>query len=173
MNEVISYFVSVIGVVLLSGMAASILKDGMQKQIILCIFGVLLLLVMLRPLGRVKGDALEKLFSDIASDISAEEYEDLYMEALREQITKTTEEYICNKAREMGARITVRIELTEEDYPVPHTVTIYGNLSNVQREELKEYITHSIEIQPDNQLWRTYDEITNHFAEYDLRFKEV
>ena len=173
MNEVVSYFVSVIAVVLLSGIVASVLKDGMQKQIILCISGVLLLLVLLRPLGRVKGDALERLFSDVVSDLSAEEYEELFMDAFREQITKTSEEYIRNKAEELGASVVVRIELTEETYPVPHKVTVYGSLSVQQMEELKEFITHSMDISPENQFWRTYDEITNRYAGGDFLPKEI
>lgn len=153
----VSYLLSITSVAILTIIITNILKEGLQKQIVLCISGTLLLFVVLKPLTSLSPTVYERWVSNIkTSQFSTEEYELLYMQKLRTQIQSTTEEYIRKRAEELGAVVTVRIELTDDTYPVPYKVEILGSMNTEQLSALKQYVTDSIGIEEKHQLWRNY-----------------
>lgn len=158
MTGLIAYFTSVIATVLIGVVVTELIKEPRLHTIVQMILGVLVLLVLLRPIATVKPDALmneiEGLFRE---EMQISEYETLYQDKLREQVKSLTEEYIRKKGESLNASIRVQAELSSEGYPVPEKVLITGILTWEQRQSLEEYITQEFGIPRENQRWELYD----------------
>ena len=158
MTGLIAYFTSVIATVLIGVVVTELIKEPRLHTIIQMILGVLILLVILRPITTVKPevlmDEIEGLFRE---EIQISEYVSLYQDKLREQVKSLTEEYIRKKGESMNASIRVQAELSTEGYPVPEKVLIIGILTWEQRQSLEEYITQEFGISRENQRWELYD----------------
>lgn len=158
MTGFIAYFTSVIATVLIGVVVSELIKEPRLHTIVQMILGVLILLVILRPIATVEPEALvdeiEGLFRE---EIQISEYEALYQDKLREQVKSLTEEYIRKKGESINASIRVQAELSSEGYPVPVKVLISGILTWEQRQILEEYITQEFGIPQENQRWEIYD----------------
>ncbi len=158
MTGLIAYFTSVIATVLIGVVVTELIKEPRLHTIVQMILGVLVLLVLLRPIATVKPEALMDEIEDLfREEIQLSEYEALYQDKLREQVKSLTEEYIRKKGESMNASIRVQAELSTEGYPVPEKVLITGILTWEQRQSLEEYITQEFGIPQENQRWELYD----------------
>ncbi len=158
LNTLESYFTSLVAVALLSAVVSCFFKEGLQKQILLCMGGILLLLIILRPITKLRPEVLEELLGNFTDERTLhKDYETLYAEKYAQQVKQSTEHFVSQKAQELGAWVNVRVELTQEEFPVPEKIEIYGSLTGDQLAQLKRYVTDSIGIPVENQTWRLYD----------------
>lgn len=158
LTGIIRYFTSVIATAILGIVASSLITDPRINRIIKTVTGVLILLVLLRPLLHTNLEALSENISDLLEEQQlSEDYEALYMQKLTEQVRSTTEKYILSKAASIGAEVQVSVELTHAPYPVPHSVEIVGRVTREQKEILSDYLTQQLNIDPHNQRWNIHD----------------
>ncbi len=138
---------------------SSLITDPQLSRLIRTITGVLLLLVLLRPLLRIDLEDMSTAVQEaLSSQGITEDYHALYEKKLREHIISTTEAYIREKASSIGAEIRVEVDLREDPYPTPSSVRITGALTPHQQELLRDYLTRELGIDPGNQRWNLYDE---------------
>ncbi len=158
MTGIIRYFTSIIATAILGVITSSMITDPRISRLVRTVTGVLVLLVLLRPLLHTD---LEELGSKMQGMLNEEQitqdYKALYDKKLREQIMITTENYILEKATSIGAEIQVEVELDPAPYPTPHIVVITGNVTPEQKEILSDYLTHQLNIDPGNQRWNVHD----------------
>ena len=158
MTSVVGYFTSIIATVLIGVVISELIKEQQLRVIVQMIMGVLLLLVVLRPINAISPEKIVYEAGEWLSDeIQIKDYETLYQDKLRNQVKTLTEEYIRRKAESINASIWVRVELNEEGYPTPNAVLIGGILSWEQRQILSEYISSAFGIPLDKQRWELYD----------------
>ena len=155
------YFASITATALIGVVLLSLVKDPRKQSILRTVAGLMLLLVVMKPLKVID---LQKLGQDMKRYLQKEfpttDYEELYQEKLRQQIISTTEKYIMEKAAALNAIISVTVELSHgtDTYPVPCGIKIYGSVSKEQRTQLETYFTEELGIVPENIRWDEYEQ---------------
>ena len=74
-------------------------------------------------------------------------------EQLNDIIKQRCEAYILDKAASLGADIRVELALSQDELPVPVSVTIYGAVSPVGKRRLQEVIRDELGIPLEAQKW--------------------
>lgn len=157
MSTVASYFLSLTAGAMIAVLVGNMLKDGLIKQILRILCGLLLLIVMLRPIKGFRPESIQGALQELTGQEEyRQEYEALYQQRLREHISSTAEAFIAQKGEELGVFLTVRVELTDETYPVPYKAEIRGAVDLQKLEEMKAYIADNIGIPKENQRWIIY-----------------
>lgn len=158
MDSVRSYLLSVVAVCMLAVLANVLVKQSSIQKVVRLITGLLIVLVVLAPLLSVDIEALgEQLLALTEGSYDSAEVENNYQNRLRQNIKETTEQYIENKATELGAYIQAEVTLSDEEYPIPSHVRIIGSLNYEQIQALTGYLTNSLGIAPEQQEWKTYE----------------
>lgn len=81
-----------------------------------------------------------------------QEGENFASTSIRKVIEERTEAYILDKAKEIGAEIDVTVYLTEDVYPVPHRVRICGDVSPLQKQNIRKLL-RELGIAEEEQEW--------------------
>ena len=163
-----SYLLSLTAVTMIGVIASNLLKKGLLKQLVQISSGLLLLLVVLRPIYRIEPQWIDRYSEELIQRESHEqEYLALYRRKLSEQVRKTTEDYILSEAGKLGLKLTVTIELSEEEFPIPTGCEITGSLTREQQQTLSILIRDQIGIPQEKQRWQAYDETTAHAIQSD------
>ena len=151
----ISYITALVAVVLLGGVSACLIKNAQIQRIIKLLSGLLLIIVLLKPLAAVDvSDIGDQLIGLVDREFTTEDYQAMYQSRLREHIQSTSEEFIRKKGESLGCTISVKVELSQDEYPVPVSVQVKGSMDYNQVLELKRYITEEIGIGEDKQRWQ-------------------
>ncbi len=136
----------------------SLVDNGKIRSILQISTGILVLLVLLKPIaGLDLEDIGNRIKDSMGEEFQTENYQELYREKLKEQIRTTTEKYIQDKASALGAEIHADITLSNDNYPVPAAVEIRGKMSYEQKQSLENYLTHELGIPPEKQRWNIHD----------------
>lgn len=152
-----SYFTAVVAICMIAVLVNVLVKQGSIQNVVRLVIGLLLVLVVLKPLGAID---LEALSLDLTGEsLDLREPEQAYQEALRAHIKESTECYIEEYAKELGAYVQAEVTLSEDEYPVPAAVKIVGSLNEEQLEALYAYVTDSLGIAQENQEWKIYGTI--------------
>lgn len=139
---------------LLLGLAdALVLQKGM-KRVLRLAGGILLIIVLLGPLGRLGGLELGGALGDYQAAVEQRETE-LRLEQ-EEELSAIIEtdigEYIWDKAQEMGLDVTVSVatRMSSGGVPIPDRVRIEG----AYHEELSQWMAEELGIGADQQIWQ-------------------
>ncbi len=160
MNSIITYITALTATALIGVLVINIIKDERINRILQISMGILIILVLLKPVASLKIDELgEEIGNIFREEFQTQDYESLYQDKLRTQVKSVTEDYVQKKAESIGAEITVEVGLSAEGYPAPHSIRIVGALSGEQKRILLEYITNDLGIAPENQRWDLYDKM--------------
>lgn len=158
MTGLTEYFSALTATAVIGVLVCSLIKDPKVRSITQTITGVLLLLVLLKPLTTVDLDRLsQEIRQQFRQEFQTTDYETMYQDKLRRQVRETTESYIINKASSFNAMISVEVELNREGYPTPCGVKITGILTEKQKLLLQEYLTKELGIPIENQRWDTHE----------------
>lgn len=158
MGGIRSYFTAVVAVCMIAVLVHALAKHGTIQRMVRLIVGMLIVLVVLKPLGGIDLDALSKELLGLSGQLPAyNEPEEAYQQALRKNIKENTQQYIQNFAETLGAYVQAEVTLSEEEYPVPAAVRIVGSLTQTQFQALYAYVTESLGIAQENQEWVIYD----------------
>jgi len=147
------YVLSVVTVALACSIVLQILPDSGRKELLHIVCGVILTMVILRPVSDLRPEDLGDLLQ--YENVSAEPYlaagESTASEVKKQYITNACEAYILNKAKAMGAEIVPAITLDEECLPV--SAEIHGTADPQLREALERILMVDMGITKENQRW--------------------
>ncbi len=124
-------------------------------QITKLLSGVLLIVTVISPLTNISFRHLTDYLNGLSS--GAEGYVEDGRAAAQEQIDAIikaeTEAYILDKASQMGLQIAVEVALDENNHSIPSGITVTGPLSPYTKEVLSGYITDTLGIAKEKQIW--------------------
>lgn len=149
------YFTALTATALIGVVALSITKNDKINKIIQLLIGLLLILVLFKPIKNLDIQNISQSISEsFQKEFHTYNYESIFQEKLREQIQTTTETYIREKAEQLKAKITFEVILSKDTYPKPNEITVSGTLTTEQFIALQNYFTHDLGIPKENQRWK-------------------
>lgn len=153
MEAVRAWLTSVVLVSVLLSAAQSLIPPGTVRKAAGFTGGLILLLVLLRPVLGADLDRLALDFSDYQTAVEERQAElaDTQTEAMASIIAEQTEAYILDKAGELGAEVTVRVETRTggDGVPVPWSAELAGARS----EALASALETELGIPAERQVW--------------------
>ena len=147
------YVVSLTSVALISGILLSLVREGPTHTFLRLLTGILMIITALPPLTDVTVPDLMQFASDYIQE-GNEATEQGTLMAKEEcifRIKEALEEYICNKASDLGGDISASVCLDESGNP--ESVQLTGSTDSKMRQELQIFITKELGIRKENQEW--------------------
>jgi len=136
------------GAFLSAGLLALIPK-GTSKKAAAVLCGLVMLLLALTPLAQLDYDALSEAISRL----------ELEKEEARTGIEIRNQELVAriislDKAASLGLTVTVELEMeTRAATPYPKAVTIHGEATPAQKQQLQQYLEQTFAIPVQRQVW--------------------
>ncbi len=148
-----SWLTAVAAAAFLVSLSQSLIPEGTVRKIASFTGGLILLLVMVKPLLGADFERLDLRYEDYAADIQKRQVE-LQSESdqtLGELIAEKTAAYILDKAAVLGVTCTVRVlvEPGEDGTPVPVSAELTGQKS----EALADYMEQELGIPKERQVY--------------------
>lgn len=156
MEHIRAYLLSVTAVSLIAVLCLRMIDLPKVKAVLRFITGILVLLVAGSALVSISPEQIEKFASEMSLEFELSQ-EDLRQEVRNElaiHVQNTAENYIESKATDLGATIQARVTVSEDQYPIPVAVTIIGTLTPQQKNLLQQYLTQSLGISMERQVWK-------------------
>lgn len=150
------YVLSVSAAALLSGVICSICgNQSFSGAAVKLVCGMMLTLVVMRPLIRIRITDLEQALDSVrsAGQLQAQEGVDYASQAMMQLIKDKTAAYILDKAEQFHASVQVEVGVTDDRIPIPDHVTIEGDISPYAKTKLQEYLESELGIPRENQRW--------------------
>lgn len=135
-------------------LAQSVAPLGKIKRTVGLTGGILLLLVMLRPLAGVEWDRLTDMTAFYAPTVESATNEG--RELMKTLIVEKTGAYIADKGAELGCECTARVSVREDEsgWQIPWEAELEGVWSGEQRRALSELIATELDIPAERQHFR-------------------
>ena len=148
-----TWLLSIIAAGLVLSILYALLPKGRLRPIVRTAGGVVLMLVILRPLTELDLEGFAVSYDDYAREIRelTEQYRAADTAELAAIIERETAAYISDKAATLGLTVTARVETEtgEDGIPIPSAVEVDGPRSP----ELETYIAQELGIPPERQVW--------------------
>ena len=151
------WLLSLVAAALITALLDALTPEGIAKKVGRLLGGMLILLVIIRPVFALENTGLARLLeesplADAQWDRALEEKDKILLEGL---ITGNCETYIEGQAAALGAdcRVTVTCRWQDE-IPVPCEVLVEGDLTQEQQTRLTAEIARDFEIEAENQTYR-------------------
>lgn len=150
MEQVASYIFSLVCGGILCAVLLSFGSDNLRK--LLC--GVFMLFLVITPLRDVDLDGFSLEYRQIALDAEAAagDGKKQASEAVVNIITDTCASYILTEAAQLGAEVTVTVELDAETQ-LPCAAVIRGSVTPYARQMLAGYMADTLGIPKEAQQW--------------------
>ncbi len=149
------YLLSVGVAAMLCGVASRFLGKKGSAALTRVLLGVFLTVTVLLPLGKLDAslfDAWELDFSASAQTAVAQGSAEA-QNRLAQLIKEQTQAYILHRAQQLGAAVTVTVEVSDEALPQPISVRIRGSLSAENAQKLRTIIAEELGIAKEDQQW--------------------
>ena len=162
MEAVRGWLLGVMGAALLAALAQSLMAQGPLKEVGRLICGLVVLGAVLSPLTRM--DLPDPAALTAGYFQSVEEREDELRSETQSEMKTIIEErleaYIVDKAAQLGAECQVEVLCAPEGDGafLPWQVTVTGDLTSVQREQLTQQIQGDLGVPPERQQYGTKEE---------------
>lgn len=156
MDAVREYLFGVITAALLCTLITALAgKSGMLSAVIKLLTGVFMTLTLASPLLQLKIQIPEALLGDVSLQAEAitASAENSSLIAISEIIKSETEAYILDKAKQMGADLTVQVMLDDGNPPKPAAVQMNGSVSPYVKSTLSGIIEEDLGIHSEAQTW--------------------
>ncbi len=155
MDNVRQYLISIIAMTILCGIVGLFFQDSAHKGIIKMITGLMVTAVVLKPAVGGNKFSLSHFWDSIPTDsaIAVQEGIDAAKQENSAYIKHATESYIISKAKEMGAQISVEVELERDSTMRPVGIRMIGNISPYMKGKLKDWIQTNLGIPEERQVW--------------------
>lgn len=154
MEAIKEYLLSVTAAALICGVLGSLTNNkGSIHKMIKLLCGLFLAASVIKPAVDMR---IEDVYSftehlKVNSDLAVTHGKIIAADEMKKIIKEKTEAYILDKAKVLGAEISV--DVTLEDY-IPAGVTIVGNVSPFVKSSLSERITQELNIPSEEQIWK-------------------
>lgn len=158
MEAIRNYLLSVVAVCMITVIAGVLIQKSSLQKIVRLLGGILVLLVAVRPLlsldmGKISA-YLQELNAGYHFDVDGIKL--TQNELLRQQVKQSAEKYIENEAKQIGGMLQAEVVLSDDEYPIPTSVTLIGTLTPEQVQTLSAYIETALNIPVNRQEWRLY-----------------
>ena len=143
------------GAFLSAGLLALIPK-GTSKKAAAVLCGLVMLLLALTPLAQLDYDALSEAISrlELEKEEARTGIEIRNQELVARIISGRVQAYILDKAASLGLTVTVELEMeTRAATPYPKAVTIHGEATPAQKQQLQQYLEQTFAIPAQRQVW--------------------
>ena len=150
------YFMKVIAASTVCGFIKTIIGKNIQScGIIELLCGIIILCVVISPLADIELRGIYDNYNMYSEEAKANVNAGVQMmrERSGEIIKEQTEEYILQRAEMLDVDIHVDILLNEDQ--LPYQIAVEGNLSPYKKEILIEYISETLNIPEECQVWKS------------------
>ena len=157
MSAVRRYLLALVAAALAVSLVKIIPQSKGLRRVVDLLGGTVLLITLMRPLIALRlGDPAEYLQKVKPDDALIDEAVAHAENESARLITDQTEAYILDKARALGADLEVRVELAalSEHYRYPYRATIRGVWTASQKQALSEYLSQTLGILEERQIWQ-------------------
>lgn len=151
-----NYLLSVVAAAVICGIVKRLLGDkGTQGAVAKLLTGIFLALTVVSPLAKVEIGRLADTAEDYRADglAAAALGEEMTRQTLAESIKAQSEAYILDKAAALEVTLTVQVEVSDEEIPVPYRVRLAGKVSPYAKNKLSGIITEDLGIERERQIW--------------------
>ena len=156
MDAVRGYLLSVISAALCCGILTGILgKKGICGGTVKFLCGIVMILVIVSPILNVRLKNFTEFFDDMSFEAGAvtafgqESATDAYGDIIKSR----TAAYILDKAKSLGAELTVEVTLSEVVPMAPCAVRLSGAISPYAKKVLSDTIARDLGIKTEEQTW--------------------
>ena len=147
------WMLQVITSAFLVALVQQLMPEGTVKQVGNLLGGLILLLVLLKPLADLSGTEWQWQVSGYQERTEAEiqQYLQLQNNQLRQLIEENTAAYIEDKAAEMGIACSAAVQAEEDGNGIPRPVRV--TLVGRKEAELVQFIRQQLGIEEEQQIW--------------------
>lgn len=150
------YLISVsAGVILVVLSQAMVNKKGLNR-VLQMVGGLFLVIIIAAPVVQVDPKEISSAMSQWVETWETAEWKDrnVFEEQLASRIIQNCEEYILDKAAELGMEMEITVELDGSAlYPVPSKVVLRGSCTLQQKSELERIIAEDLGVPVSCQEW--------------------
>lgn len=150
------YVLTVIAVAFLCGIAVTLLEKNKSLSLVCKVLsGMILLITVMKPLLSIPITSSLHFYSCIVEDAEQiiDQAKTITNSKQAARIKSEIEQYILNKASEMGTQLGVTVELDEENMYTPCAVVLEGGISPYVRTKLSQMISDNLGIPKEAQKW--------------------
>ena len=156
MDAVRAYLLSVTGAAIVSAVILRLLPGkGAVSKIGKMMTALFMALTVISPITKVQLPDVHDIWPNLSEEAEAAvlEGERDAKKALSEGISQRVEAYILDKAAQLGVRLSVQVELSEDVIPVPLYVRLQGNVSPYAKTQLRSIIKNDLGLDEEKQIW--------------------
>ena len=156
MDAVRQYIIQVTAAAVVCGIVTSLAeKKGGAGTLIRLMAVVFMLLTTLSPLVKVRLNNISGFWDRIQAqgEIAVEEGSEQANAAMSVIIKEKTEAYVLEKAQSLGTNIGVEVTVSGSPVPMPVSIQISGEVSPYGRQILKKWVSDSLGISAEAQIW--------------------
>lgn len=156
MDGIKGYLITVICAGIICAISCKLMEsNGVNGALIKLLAGIIMTVALVMPVTQLDLSGINGLWDAYSSD--AAESVSVGMEQtkrkLREGIKKGSEEYILKEAARLDLSITVSIQLSDNDPPVPVAVELSGDASPYAKSALIQSVCTAFDIEKENVQW--------------------
>lgn len=161
MGAVREYLLTITVASLIVSLAEAVTPQGSVKRVIKFLGGLIVLLSALSPLGELISNwRLPEADWELSLADEVMVFQEQSNNMTGMLIIEKCEEYILDKARQLGAEIIPEISLAYPDgTPVPWRVTVSGTYTHSQKIRLSEFLARELAIPEERQVWRSCEDL--------------
>lgn len=157
MEAIRSYLTAVVAVSMIAVLASALAHGSRMERVVRFAAGLLALLVCVTPLLRLDARTLTDVLEQAERALyDASGTDRTRQDMLRDLVRENTERTIEKQAEALGMLVRADVTLTEEKYPQPWSATLTGTLDPEQVRALSEFLSQSLGIPTERQMWKTY-----------------
>ena len=155
MEALRQYILSVISIVVLSGIVTLFSHGSSHDAIIKLVTGLMVTVTVLSPLLKNPKLSFDGYLGEISidADHSVRYGKRMASEAEAAYIIDAMESYICSNAKKLGMEIAAEIMLPDSTVKAPDKVIISGKFSPYSKKRLGELIHSDLGISEERQIW--------------------
>ena len=156
MDGVREYLLRLICAALVCGLLTRLMGNkGLLSELVKLLAGVCMAITVLSPWVDIPKLRLEEITRDFTFNAEAftESGKNSAYRAMADIIKERTEAYILDKAKALGAEITVEVDLSVDEIPYPTGATLEGAISPYGKSLLSSYISENLGISMEDQTW--------------------
>ncbi len=158
MGQIGTYLISVCTCAIVCSVLTRILgSKGMVSAVVKMLCGIFMTVTVISPLLNISVRNLNDYTLNFQQDAEhvVGDGKQSAKEELASIITEQTCAYILDKANSMNVNLQVQVSLSEDDIPLPNSVTLKGNASPYAKQVISAWITSELGIPVEEQTWTT------------------
>lgn len=154
------WLLSVTAAAILCALAQGLIPPGPVRRVGRLTAGLVMAAALLSPLASLKGVEPEEWLESWQPQEEVQELEQQRDETMKTIIEEECSAYIVDKAAQLGAECRVEVLCAPEGDGafLPWQVTVTGDLTSVQREQLTQQIQEDLGVPPERQQYGTKEE---------------